>query len=292
MLASSSADAFDRFERARKDDLLVQGVHHEESGGRHLSDILGVLGDELQSPSDCPARIMPLWLSHSAFRLFRGQSLDSAKAWGSQFYAELKRLDGRVPFSVVHDWHANIVEPFVIEFSQRPEPNPWRSAGRPQALQALHASALGGDKIPADEWYRVLHDAFLHIFADRTSINLNDIKWPPGDLVARPDKSKIFHGARLADVNARPYGEAFASADAGEYARANAEPTSLGQGFDSYAEAAVTAYSSLSIHADFLAYSGKHPPYDKYNAIMQKNGCNALARFADGLVQSLARVVP
>ena len=98
MLAASPAEALALFERNKKDDRLVQDKHHKEVAGRHFSDILGVLGDELQSPSDCPERIMPLWLAHTASRLFRAQPLDRAKEWGLQFYAELKRLDGKLPF--------------------------------------------------------------------------------------------------------------------------------------------------------------------------------------------------
>jgi len=97
MLAASPAEALALFERTKKDDRLVQDKHHKEVAGRHFSDILGVLGDEVQSPSDCPERIMPLWLAHTASRLFRAQPLDRAKEWGLQFYAELKRLDGKLP---------------------------------------------------------------------------------------------------------------------------------------------------------------------------------------------------
>ena len=127
-------EALALFERNKKDDRLVQDKHHKEVAGRHFSDILGVLGDELQSPSDCPERIMPLWLAHTASRLFRAQPLDRAKEWGLQFYAELKRLDGKLPFTVIHDWHANVVEPFAIKFSKRRGPNPWRYVERPKAF--------------------------------------------------------------------------------------------------------------------------------------------------------------
>jgi hypothetical protein len=288
VLATSAADAFERFERAKNDDLLVRGVHHKEAAGQRFCDILGALGDEIRSPSDCPEQIMPLWLAHAAFRLFALQSLDNAKAWGSQFYAELKRLNGTVPFSVVYDWHANVVAPFVIRISQRPEPNPWSNLAPPTAMQALHTRALGGDTVGADEWHRVLYDAYLHIFAGRTSVNLNNI-----DLnnLGRPqDMEKFFHGPRLAEANARAYSGAFASADAAGYARANADPTSVGFGLDSYAHAALTAYSILSVHAMFLAYKGPSPPYDYYNGIKHKNERIGFAALAQGLLECLRRV--
>ena len=175
MLAASPAEALALFERTKKDDRLVQDKHHKEEAGRHFYDILGVLGDELQSPSDCPERIMPLWLAHTASRLFRAQPLDRAKDWGLRFYAELKRLDGKLPFTVIHDWHTNVVEPFAIKFSKRRGPNPWRYVERPKALQSLHARALSRDKIGVDEWRHVLCNAFSHIYAGRTFVNLNNI---------------------------------------------------------------------------------------------------------------------
>jgi hypothetical protein len=288
VLATSAADAFDRFERAKNDDLLVRGVHHKEAAGRRFCDILGALGDEIQSPSDCPEQIMPLWLAQAAFRLFAGQSLDSAKAWGSQFYAELKRLNGTVPFSVVYDWHANVVAPFVIRLSRRPEPNPWSNLAPATAMQALHTRTLGGDTVAADEWHRVLYDAFSHIFAGRMSVNLNNIDL--NNLGRRQDMEKFFHGPRLAEANARAYSGAFASADAAGYARANADPTSVGFGLDSYAHAALTAYSILSVHAMFLAYQGPSPPYDYYNGIKSKDERIGFAALAQGLLQCLTRV--
>lgn len=290
MLAASAAEAFDRFERTKNDGLLirlVRGEHHKEVDGRHLSDILGILGDELRSPSDCPARISPLWLAHAASHLFRGQSHDSAINWGSQFYAELKRLDGAVPFAVIHDWHANVVAPFAIELSARTGPNPWESAAAPKALQCLHARALGGDIFSAEQWHAVLYEGFLQIFAGRVSINLNELNRPKSE---PSDKNKIFESPRLAEVNTRAYSDAFAAADAAAYARANLAPTCLGQGFDGYAEAAVTACSILSTHADFIAYRGDSPPYDKYNRISQNVRRDATTTLADGLLQCLARV--
>jgi len=101
------------------------------------------------------------------------------------------------------------------------------------------------------------------------SVNLNNIDL--NNLGRRQDMEKFFHGRRLAEANARAYSGAFASADAAGYARANADPTSVGFGLDSYAHAALTAYSILSVHAMFLAYKGASPPYDYYNGIKSKN---------------------
>ena len=288
MLAASPAEALALFERNKKDDRLVQDKHHKEVAGRHFSDILGVLGDELQSPSDCPERIMPLWLAHTASRLFRAQPLDRAKEWGLQFYAELKRLDGKLPFTVIHDWHANVVEPFAIKFSKRRGPNPWRYVERPKALQSLHAGALSRDKIGIDEWRHVLCNAFSHIYAGRTFVNLNDIDL--NNMGMPQDKDKHFDSARLAVVHARNYSVAFASADASDYALANADRTNPNGNFDAYAAAVVQAYRMLAIHARLRAYTGKWPPYDRYIAIQNVHERAAFMRIAEGLLDCMARV--
>ena len=288
MLAASPAEALALFECTKKDDRLVQDKHHKEMAGRHFYDILGVLGDELQSPSDCPERIMPLWLAHTASRLFRAQPLDRAKEWGLQFYAELKRLDGKLPFTVIHDWHTNVVEPFAIKFSKRRGPNPWRYVERPKALQSLHARALSRDKIGVDEWRRVLCTAFSHIYAGRTFVNLNNIDL--NNMGKPQDKDKHFDSARLAVVHARNYSVAFASAGAGDYALANADQTNPNGNFDAYAAAVVQAYRMLATHAKLRAYTGKWPPYDRYIAIQNVHERAAFTRIAEGLLDCMARV--
>jgi hypothetical protein len=264
MLAASPAEALALFERTKKEDRLVQDKHHKEVAGRHFSDILGILGDELQSPSDCPERIMPLWLAHTASRLFRAQPLDRAKEWGLQFYAELKRLDGKLPFTVIHDWHANVVEPFAIKFSKRRGPT------------------------GVDEWRRVLCNAFSHIYAGRTFVNLNNIDL--NNMGKPQDKDKHFDSARLAVVHARNYSVAFASAAAGDYALANSDRTNPNGNFDAYAAAVVQAYRMLATHARLHAYTGKWPPYDRYIAIQNVHERAAFTRIAEGLLDCMARV--
>src|SRR6202043_3954873 len=51
----------------------------------------------------------PAWLAQVVTALFDGQEPAAARDWAARIHADLVRLDGRVPFAVVHDWHADTV---------------------------------------------------------------------------------------------------------------------------------------------------------------------------------------
>ena len=155
-------------------------------------------------------------------------------------------------------------------------------------MQSLHARALSRDKIGVDEWRHVLCNAFSHIYAGRTFVNLNNIDL--NNMGKPQDKDKHFDSARLAVVHARNYSVAFASADASDYALANADRTNPNGNFDAYAAAVVQAYRMLATHARLRAYTGKWPPYDRYIAIQNVHERAAFMRIAEGLLDCMARV--
>ena len=96
--AQTASDAFDRYKLFYDDGRLIQKNWHVEQDGRQLACGLGVLGEDINSPSKCPAQIMPRWLAQLVTWLFDNQEPDDAFNWGLKFYAELKRLNGQVPF--------------------------------------------------------------------------------------------------------------------------------------------------------------------------------------------------
>jgi hypothetical protein len=280
MMASTAAQALERFERTSTDDLAITYFYEGKTPRQHPSAILRAIGDELKGAADCPPRIMPL--AKAAGPLFDARVRNgvdifpagAAKDWGLKFYGELKRLDGRIAFSVIHDWHANTIGPMVVKFSERSGPNPWQGADRPKALQALHAAALAGRRIAADEWRPVLRDAFLHLHAGG--------RIGPAVTAARRytlDETV----AMLADA----YASAYAAADADAFAHAH---WNLSIGLDAYADLAISAYRIVQSHAQLLA--DPDPNYDRYQYLSIKDGCIAVAQLADGLVDCLARVAP
>ena len=160
--AQTAAEAYERYMAFLASDSIVQGSWHAEKDGRQLACALGVIGPEIDSPSDCPAQIMPRWLAQMVPWFFDNQSETDAKDWGSRFYAELKRLDGAVPFSVVHDWQANTVSPLAIEVATMRK----RDIAPHEAVRDLHIRALAGDLAPRDEWFQKLKHAYAYANAN------------------------------------------------------------------------------------------------------------------------------
>jgi hypothetical protein len=156
--AKTAAEALVLYREALAAGTIIQ---HQFHAGRNLACALGVLGPRVADPSDCPARIMPRWLAGIVPWFFDNQPKADALAWGEAFYAQLARLDGMVPFSAVHDWHATVVCPLAIEVATK--------RGRPTAphekLAAMHAAARDGQKFAKEEWSPVYRDAYAKAYA-------------------------------------------------------------------------------------------------------------------------------
>ncbi len=205
MSVTTAAAAFERYTEFYEQGRLVQSSWHEtDSDGRQLACALGVLGDDVSSPRDCPAAIMPRWLAQMVPAFFDRQKKADALDWGKRFYAALARVGGSVPFSVVHDWHANTVTVLGIDAAEKRG----RDTTPHTALQELHKRALGGEKIAADEWRPVLKNAYAYAYA-----------------------------------NAYAYAYAYANADANAYADANANAYANAYA-DAYADANANAYAN------------------------------------------------
>ncbi|WP_313454668.1 hypothetical protein, partial [Brevundimonas sp.] len=160
-MVETAAQAFDRYQAFLAEGRLIQGGWHHEQDGRQLACALGVLGQEVSSSRDCPAQIMPRWLAQMVPWFFDGQTTEDAQQWGLAFYAELSRLNGVVPFSVIHDWHATVVGPIAIETAERRGRKPEVH----KALAEMQFAALTGKKFTTDEWRPVLMAAFFDAYA-------------------------------------------------------------------------------------------------------------------------------
>ena len=203
MIVQTASEALARYQDFLARDALVQSSWHTEKDGRQLACALGVLGDNLNGVRDCPAQVMPRWLAQHVVWFFDGQNIDDAKDWGARFYAELARVNGNVPFSVVHDWQANFVCPLAIEVAEKRT----RDTAPHAAVQELHKRALAGDLAGKEEWVAKLRLAYAYAAAY-------------ADAYAYAD----------ADADA----DAYADADADAYADADA---------DAYANAYANAYA-------------------------------------------------
>ena len=209
--ATTATEALRRYQDFLSRGALIQSTPHlVDADGRQLACALGILGDHVHSARDCPATVMPLWLAQMVPYFFDLQSHDAALAWGAAFYAELARLGGKVPFSVIHDWHATVVTPMAIEVSEKRKRNPETH----RTLQALHRRAVAGETIARDDWYAALNPALFDTYA-----------------------------------NAYAYPKFDAAADAKEFANAYANANSYAD-FSAYADANVKAYAYCEVNAD------------------------------------------
>jgi hypothetical protein len=161
-IAVNTKDALERYTAALESDALIQSSWHKEMDGRHLACGLSILGDEVTSPRECPAQIMPRWLAQMVPVFFDNQKFEDAKSWGLEFYKALDRINGVVPFSVFHDWHFSTVCDVGIKAAEKCG----RDIAPHIALKSMHFRALSGEKISADEWRPILKNADADAYAD------------------------------------------------------------------------------------------------------------------------------
>jgi hypothetical protein len=229
----TAAEAFARYQEFRAHDQLIQADWHSTADdGRQLACALGMLGENVNSPSDCPARIMPRWLANRVSYFFDYQKKHDALVWGEAFYAALARIDGKVPFSVVHDWHANTVCPLAIDVATKRA----RDVDPHLALQELHKRALIGEKISADEWKPVLRSAYAYVYADAYSYAYADAY---ADAIAYADAD--------ANADADAYADAIAYADADANADAYADDDANAAACKLLAEGMVAALNRVEV---------------------------------------------
>jgi len=220
-VAQTGAEVLDRYRSALDDGRLIQFLWHcTDDDGRDLACALGVIGAQVGSPKDCPAQIMPRWLAKMVPWLFDNQSKDEAFAWGLRFYEQIARLSGNIPFSVIHDWQANVVGPLAIDLATKRK----RDVEAHRKLQTMQQEALAGNKFSADEWRPVLKAAFKDAYA-------------------------------YADAYANADADAYADANANAYADADAYTYAYADAYADYAYADAYAYAD---YADAYAHAHAH----------------------------------
>lgn len=155
MLNITAQQAFNLYQDALDHDWLRQGQWNVEEDGRRIACALGILDPSISSASQCPTSVMPAWLSRMVPWLFDGQTKEDAFAWGKKFYEQLSRLDGKVPFTIIYDWHANYSWAMGIEAFEKLG----KDTTSQKAIQELHRRALNGDRASHDEWYKAFKNA-------------------------------------------------------------------------------------------------------------------------------------
>ncbi|MFB0619617.1 SpcZ [Streptomyces sp. AGS-58] len=229
---------------------------------------------------------LPDWLWQVVAVLYDGQGTAAAKDWAFRLHGELGRLGGRVPFTVVHDWHAHAVAPMLAEACARRgwSPQPQR------AVQDLHVRALAGQRTAASEWQAVLgpalreayrlayayDDAFAHAYAGAHA-------YAVANAYGAERAAEFAHG--YAELNTGANVTSFADGNA----LANAGATAVAwAAADAHAYAAACPFAHARVYAH--AWAGR-----ERTAVREGTGereerlRTAHRRLAGGLVDSLAR---
>ncbi|WP_225826417.1 SpcZ [Streptomyces naphthomycinicus] len=231
----------------------------------------------------------PDWLWQVIAVLYDGQDAAAAQDWALRVHGELARSAGRVPFSVVHDWHAHAVAPVLAEASAR--------RGRPrepqEAVRDLHLRALAGGRVTETEWEAVLEpasrdayrlayawaDAFADAYAGAHAYALaND------------------YGAERAAEFAGGYAESNTGANVASFADGNAlahagATAAAWAAADARAYAETWPFAQVQVCALAWAADGERPTAPEEDGERAERLRSVYRRLADGLADALVRAV-
>ncbi|GAA2153294.1 hypothetical protein GCM10009760_50860 [Kitasatospora kazusensis] len=217
----------------------------------------------------------PEWLKGVGEALFEVMAADAGREWARRVHRELVRLDGEVPFTVVHDWHHRSVQPVLAEASTRRGGD----AARHRAVADLHERASNGERVGEPAWTAALGPALREMYG---------YAYPYADAYAAAAS------AAGAYASANGYGEDEAAAYGASYAELNTEANARAHA-DANALANAPAVARALAASDPAAYAATYPAA-RVRAVVRAyaeqdrtSAGDVGARLADGLADSLAR---
>ncbi|MFJ9445659.1 SpcZ [Kitasatospora sp. NPDC101235] len=226
------------------------------------------------APDEGPA--MPSWLAQVSEVLFDGMDADVARTWARRVHQELERLNGRVPFSVVHDWYCSAVGPILTEASARRG----GSDAPHEAALALRARALSGGRIDEGTWRTALEPEMRELFRHA---------YPYAEAYATAAAAAGSYALAngYGEAEAAQYGETYAELNTAANVRSHADANALANSASvaaAYAAADPAAYAetypSARVRAVVRVHAGRQD---------ERGERATWARLADGLAAGLAR---
>ncbi|MEV0279655.1 SpcZ [Streptomyces sp. NPDC050610] len=226
------------------------------------------------------------WSAQVIGALYDGQDAATAAKWARRVHGELARLDGPVPFAVVHDWHASTVAPLLAETAARRGDD----AGAQEAVRALHVRALAGERVGAEAWEAALGAALAEVYQHAYAY---DEAFATASADAHAYAMANDYGEQKAAEFADSYGKLSAGANARSYAAANALANARAAAA-AYATADARAYAETYPFAYVRAYilalaDGDCAEGQRDAGAQEERRREACAQLADGLADSLGR---
>jgi hypothetical protein len=220
--------------------------------------------------------LLPAWAERLLTALRDGQEADAAAIWARQVEAALQRIGKPVPFSVVHDWHAQVVFPLLAESStsRGADPAPHVRIAR------LHADAATGRQTGEERWAAslepALRDLYYNAYAfagafDTAKANARAYALANGYEEAEADR----YGHDYAQLSTEANAQAFASANALANAKAAAAAYAADDG-----EAYAGTFPEALLAVYVAAATGNEPGTPS----------EAFARLANGLLASVRAI--
>ncbi|MEU3573821.1 SpcZ [Kitasatospora sp. NPDC036755] len=228
----------------------------------------------VEEPAGGPA--VPPWLAQVAEALSDGMDADAARAWARRVHREVERLDGRVPFSVVHDWYCSAVGPLLAEASARLG----GSTAPHRAVLALHERAVDGGPVDEGTWRAALEPGLRELYRH---------VYPSAEA----------HAAAAAAAGAYALANGYDEAEAARFGETYAElntTANVRSHTDANALANAAAMAAAYAAADPAAYAATWPAA-RVRAVVRVHADRndergeraAWARLAEGLADGLAR---
>ncbi|MEU7256753.1 SpcZ [Streptomyces rimosus] len=223
----------------------------------------------------------PEWFVPVAAALFDGQPVEAATDWARRVYGEVERLEGRIPFGVVHDWHLRTALPMLVAASARRG----GTGAELETVRALHERAAAGDPGTESEWAAALEPALREVYrlayayADAFATATANARAYAAANDYGEEKTEEF-AAYYAKLNTGANARSFADAHALANSRAVAAAYANGD-----ARAYAEAYPGAYVHAYALAEANREVADGQ-----EDERCRAAyGRLAEGLAESLER---
>ncbi len=213
--------------------------------------------------TDPPAPGLPAWTARLLDALYEGLLAEDANIqdWAAKVHAELVRLAGRLPFAVLHDWHADTVLPLLEPVIGTSE------------LAGLHAQAGAGKGVPAETWWVALEPALRAIYH-------RAYDYDSGYAVNYANAEVYGLANDFGEEGTREYAGYYAELATGANRRASADANAIAVG---------RALADCFAAADPIGYAESFPDAAVRAYARAAGGSDAYRRLADGLTDSLAR---
>jgi hypothetical protein len=214
----------------------------------------------------------PAWLKQ-VVELIVDRSDDAfRRTWTEQLRETLARLDGAVPFRLIHDWHTNSISSLVIDScAQR-----GLSVHEHEEVRELHRHAWHGHSVSEEAWRDTLEPA-LH------ALYLRSYPYEEAFAVAASLANSYARSHGASTDEASKYGETYAELNTGANARlfsaANAKANSK-----AYAAAFARSDHNLLARAYPSAYLRAC-----VSLARTEHASGAYACLGEGLINSLGR---